>query len=149
LPYCRVCGAKLEENAHFCHKCGTPVFTFAPAPPLAKPKEKNPLLVPVIVLLVVVVVAVIVGAFVLWTIYANSNQANGSRTNGNELSLSFQSEMAKANVMAQNLIGKTVLNGSSAAGLQYTDLHQAPGKKLSVNVLSASSPDLAYKKWFL
>jgi hypothetical protein len=113
LPYCRICGTKLEENAHFCHKCGTPVATLTPAPPIAKstkPAQKSPFLVPLIILLALVVVAVILGAFVLWTISVNFNQSNGSnQSNGNELSFNLHGDMAKANVTAQNLICKTIL----------------------------------------
>ena len=110
MPYCRICGTKLEENARFCHKCGTPAVTFTPAPPSARPMEKNPFLVPVIILIAVVIVAVIVGVFVFWLFSVNFNQASGSnQTNGNELSFNFHGDMAKVNIVAQNLIGKTVL----------------------------------------
>jgi uncharacterized membrane protein YvbJ len=119
LPYCRICGTKLEENARFCHKCGTPVATFTPAPPSARPMEKNPFLVPVIILIAVVTIAVIVGVFIFWTFYSvNINQANGAnQTNVNELSFNFQGGMAKANFIAQNLMGKSILINTFAKGL--------------------------------
>jgi flagellar basal body-associated protein FliL len=90
--------------------------------------EKNPFLVPVIVLIAVVVVAVIVSVFIFWTFYSvNFNQANGSnQTNGNELSFNFQGDMAKVNVIAQNLIGKTVLITASATGLHRTNHQPVP-----------------------
>ncbi len=90
--------------------------------------EKNPFLVPVIILIAVVVVAVIVGVFIFWTFYSvNFNQANGAnQTNGNELSFNFQGDMAKVNVIAQNLIGKTILINTSATGLQHTNYQQVP-----------------------
>ena len=122
MPYCRICGAKLEENARFCHKCGTPAVTVTAALSPAKPMEKNPFLVPVIILIAVVTIAVIVGVFVFWTVYSNFNQANGSnQTNGNELSFNFHGDMAKVNIIAQNLIGKTVLITTSATRLQHTN----------------------------
>jgi DNA-binding transcriptional regulator of glucitol operon len=84
--------------------------------------EKNPFLVPVIILIAVVTIAVIVGVFVFWTVYSNFNQANGSnQTNGNELSFNFHGDMAKVNIIAQNLIGKTVLITTSATRLQHTN----------------------------
>jgi uncharacterized membrane protein YvbJ len=120
LPYCRICGAKLEENAHFCHKCGTPAAVLTPAVSPVKAKEKNPYLVPTIVLIAVVLVAVIVGVIVFWTIYSvNFNQSNGSsQTNGkdNELSLNSHVDTAKVNFVAKNLLGKTVLVDNSHKG---------------------------------
>lgn len=110
---------------------------FASAPPPAKPTEKNPFLIPIIILLVVVVVAVIVGVFILWTVSVNFNQSNGSsQTNGNELSFNFHGGVAKANVIAQNLMGKTILINTSAKGLQHTDPRCSQHKKSSVNILN-------------
>jgi uncharacterized membrane protein YvbJ len=140
LPYCRICGTKLEENARFCHKCETPVATFTPAPPPARPMEKSPFLVPVIILIAVVVVAVIVGVFIFWTFYSNFNQANESnQTNGNELSFNFQGDTAKVNVITQNLIGKTILITASSKGLQNTIPQPLSAKKLSVNIFKCRS----------
>ena len=98
--------------------------TVTPAPPSARPMEKNPFLVPVIILIAVVVVAVIVGVFIFWTFSpVNFNQANGAnQTNGNELSFNLHGDMAKANVIAQNLMGKTILINTSAKGLQHTNI---------------------------
>jgi len=127
LPYCRICGAQLEENAYFCHKCGTPVVTFTPAPPPARSTGKNPFLVPVIILIAVVVVAVIVGVFIFWTFYNSFNQSNGaSQTNGQQLSFNFHDDIARANGITQNLIGKTVLINTSANGLQPTNFQSLP-----------------------
>jgi len=123
VAYCRICGAQLEENAHFCHKCGTPVATFTSTPPSARPMEKNRFLVPVIILIAVVTIAVIVGVFIFWTFYSGSfNQANGTnKTNGNELNFNFQGGMAKANFIAQNLMDKSILIHTFAKGLQHTN----------------------------
>jgi multidrug resistance efflux pump len=122
LPYCRICGTKLEENAHFCHKCGTPVADITVAPPPVRSMEKNPFLVPVIVLIAVVIVAVVVGAFIFWTFYSiNFNQTNGgNQTNGNEVSFNFHGLIANVNVIAQDLMGKTVLITVSPIILQQT-----------------------------
>ncbi|HYA77384.1 MAG TPA: zinc-ribbon domain-containing protein [Verrucomicrobiae bacterium] len=110
MPYCRICGTQLEENAHFCHRCGAPVANFTPAPPLARSTGKNQFLVPVIILIAVLVVAVIVGVFIFWTFYNSFNQSRGaSQTNGQQLSFNFHDDIAKANSIAQNLICKTVL----------------------------------------
>ena len=60
--------------------------------------EKNPFLVPVIILIAVVVVAVIVGVFIFWTFYSvNFNQANGAnQTNVNELNFNFHGGYGKS-----------------------------------------------------
>ena len=133
MPYCRICGTKLEENARFCHKCGTPAVTLTPAPPPARPMEKNPFLVPVIILIAVVIAAVIVGVFIFWFYSLNFNQASGSnQTNVQELSFNFHGDMTKVNVIAQNLIGKTVLITASATGLQRTNHRMVQHKELSI-----------------
>ena len=73
--------------------------------------------------MVVVVAAVIVGVFILWTFHSNFNQANGAnQTNSNELSFNFHGDIAKSNMIAQNLIGKTILINTSAKELQLTNV---------------------------
>ena len=127
LPYCRICGTQLEENAHFCHRCGTPVANFTPSPPPARPNGKNSFLVPIIILIAVVVVAVIVSGFIVWTFYNSFNQSKGaSQTNGQQLSFDFHGNIARANAMAQNLICKTVLINTYAIGLQPTNFQSLP-----------------------
>ncbi len=145
LPYCRICGTKIEENAHFCHRCGTPVAAFMPAPQ-AKPMEKNSFLVPVIILIIVVVVAVIVGVVAFWTFYSSFNHANGANQgNFSQLSFIFHDEAAKINATTQNLMGKTIFN-NFAKGLQNSNPQSLKHKKLSVNILNTHSSTLVYKK---
>jgi len=89
--------------------------------------EKNPFLVPVIILIAVVVVAVIVSVFVFSAFYSvnfhQSNQSNQTnQTSVNELSFNFHGEITKANVIAQNLIDKTVFINASAKGLQHSNI---------------------------
>ena len=113
----------MEENARFCHKCGTPVVIFTPAPPPARPVQKNRVSLEVIALVAIVAVAVIVSIFVFSLFYSvNFNQANDSnQTNVNKLSFNFQGDLPKVNVLAQNLRGKTLLITTSAKGLPYTN----------------------------
>jgi len=126
LPYCRICGNKLEENAHFCHKCGTPVATFTPAPQ-AMPMKKNSFLIPVIIMIAVLVVAVIVGVIVFWQFYNNFNQANGSsQSNGNEFSFNLHGDAAQINVITQNFLGKTNPISASAKESQHTNPQLLP-----------------------
>ena len=111
MPYCRRCGAQLEENAHFCHKCGTPVITFVPIlPPPAAPTRKKGVSPEVIAIIAVVVAVVIVSIFVFSLLYsAKVNQTNDNSNQGNSMSLGFNTLAGapKANVLAQNLNDKT------------------------------------------
>jgi uncharacterized membrane protein YvbJ len=108
VPYCQRCGTKLEEDAHFCHRCGTPVgtfptfTTFIPATPPTPPKPaksmfKDPLFMGVIVLVCAVVVAVIVAVIVYAPILVNQiNQNSGnfqinSYTGGGHVNFGLQS----------------------------------------------------------
>jgi predicted permease len=132
LPYCRICGTKIEENAHFCHRCGTPVATFTAASQ-AKPMKKSSMLIPVIILIAVLVVAVIVGALVFWAFYSSFNRANGSnQSNGSELSFNFLGYIAKINGITQNFLGKTSLINTSAKELQHTNPQSCSTYKLRV-----------------
>ena len=124
MPYCRRCGTQLEENARFCHKCGTEVVIFSPAP-LAKSAPKSPVPTAAIVLIAVVAVAVIVSILVFSTFNPmNSHQANpanpANQTNVNKLSFNFREGTAQSNVLAQNLTDKTGFNATSAATMQRT-----------------------------
>ena len=124
MPYCRRCGTQLEENARFCHKCGTEVVIFSPAPP-AKSAPKSPVPTAVIVLIAVVAVAVIVSILVFSAFNpVNSHQANpanpANQTNVNKLSFNFQKGKAQSNRLAQNLTDKTGFIAVSATTVQCT-----------------------------
>lgn len=117
MPYCRRCGTKLDENAHFCQKCGTPVTTFAPAAP-AKPMRKDPLVITAIALISILVTAVIVSAVVFSPVYpVNFNQTNqDNHPNINTLNLNFQAGTAQVDVITQNITDKNILIITSAVG---------------------------------
>jgi hypothetical protein len=143
LPYCRRCGTKLEEDARFCYKCGTPVATFTPAPP-ARPIRKDPLMVTAIILIAIVVTAVIVSAIIFAPLQSvNFNQTNQvNQPNINTLNLNFQADTAEIYVIAQNLTGRTILIGTSATGsigvfgstnpIQVTFSNETAGNTLTV-----------------
>ena len=102
----------MEENAHFCHKCGTPVVTFTPVPPIppAKPAQKKRFSTEVIVLISVVAIAAIVLIIVFALLFsANFNQANNNANGGNTMNLIFkvQGDPTKVCALNQNLIQKT------------------------------------------
>jgi hypothetical protein len=109
LPYCRRCGTKLDEDAHFCHKCGTPVVTYAsPAPaPQApmKPIRNDPVIIAAIVLSVILVVGVVVAALLSAPFSTlNFNQSYQDNTiNVDKLNLNVQTDGARVDVFTQKV----------------------------------------------
>lgn len=89
MPYCRKCGAQLEDNSRFCHKCGTQVVTFVSAVAvLSSSKTKKSSFSPLIFVLIgIIVVAVLVGVFAFLAFnQLNSNTVNnGNQTNVNKI----------------------------------------------------------------
>ncbi|MGD0450991.1 MAG: zinc ribbon domain-containing protein [Candidatus Bathyarchaeia archaeon] len=98
MPYCRNCGTKLEENARFCHKCGTPAATLPPPSPPAtmKPNRNDPLFVTSIVIAAVVISAIIIGAIILLAFFhVNFGTNNSNQPNLNTLNLIFSTIVHK------------------------------------------------------
>ncbi len=121
MPYCRKCGAKLEDDARFCYRCGTPVAELQPetAPArTARPAGRNPLIIPVIILVAIVLTAVIVTAIVFAPVNpVNFNQTNEvTQPNINRLNLNFEADIAEITIFAENLTGKTIQLTVSAQG---------------------------------
>jgi uncharacterized membrane protein YvbJ len=91
MPYCRTCGAKLEENARYCTKCGTPaaIQISPPPPPLSAPSARPFPKESQIILIAVVLVSVFVVALIAIMIFAgpifsmNYNQTNPGYQNIN------------------------------------------------------------------
>lgn len=128
MPYCRICGAQLEENAYFCHKCGTPIVTLTSVPPplSARSTQKKRISPEVIVLVAVVAVAIIVSIIVFSLLFSvNFNQTNNNTTQGNTMKLSFnlQDEATKVCVLNQNLIQKTSLINNYSFAVGYNNLY--------------------------
>lgn len=109
MPYCRRCGALLEENARFCHKCGTQVVAFPPIPAIMKPTKENAVSAATIVLIAVVAVAVIVSVIVFATVYSvNFNQTNdANQTNTNKLSFNYQVGGIQTTMSIKSVTGET------------------------------------------
>ncbi|MCL4429965.1 MAG: zinc ribbon domain-containing protein, partial [Chloroflexi bacterium] len=124
MPYCRRCGTKLDEDAHFCHKCGTPVATYtspAPSAPM-KPIRNDPIIIAAIALVALLVVGVVVAAL-LAAPFSNVNigQTIQDKTvNVDKLNLNFESTAAKVNVFAQNIDNNNFvvsISGSASKGV--------------------------------
>ena len=124
MPYCRRCGVQLEENARFCHKCGTQVVTFALTPAATRQTQKRIVHKEIIALVGIVAVAVLVSVFAFSMFYQqfNFNPANdANQTNVNKLSFNFQAGTPQVNVSAQSLSAQDSLI-TAFAGLLYTNL---------------------------
>jgi len=109
LTFCRRCGAQLEENAKFCHKCGTPVVTVAAQPVFVSARKKNSMLPLIIGLIVVVAVAIIVSAFVFSQFYNSINfnpNSEANQTNVNKLNINIQSTAPKTIQFVQATLTK-------------------------------------------
>ncbi len=137
MPYCRKCGAKLDETARFCPVCGTPVA--AVAAPIVRRRGGNPYILPVAVL-----IAVLLAAFVLSALaFAPVSQVNFEQTKDldktpgvTRLSLSLQVDDAEVNIIPQPLVGKAVILNVSATG--WTGIFSST-QPINVTVASASA----------
>lgn len=122
MPYCRRCGTKLDEDAHFCHKCGTPVAVFVPVPVAptkpVRPIRKEPFVIAAIALIAMLIVAVIVSAVIFAPVASlNFNQTNqDSHSNVDTLNLNLQADSAQVDVITQNITGQNILIMTSATG---------------------------------
>ena len=106
MPYCRRCGTKLDEDTHFCHKCGTPVVTYVPpvhSTPI-KPIRNDPIIIVAVVLVAILVVGVVAAALLAAPFSTvNLDQSYQDNTvNVNKLNLNVETDGAKVNVFIQN-----------------------------------------------
>lgn len=130
MPYCQRCGTQLEENARFCHKCGTHVVIYSlstkpqyqsskTSAPL-RPIHKDPLIVVVIGLVVILLTAAIVVTFVAaplepWD--SNVTLVDNS-PNVRTLNLNFDTNIGAVSIItlkagiANNLLINVQVNGS-------------------------------------
>lgn len=126
MPYCRRCGTKLDEDAHFCQKCGTPVvdpyMSQAPPAPI-KPARSEPLVIAAIVLIAILVGGVVI-AILLAASFAtvNINQSFQDNTAGiKKLNLNVDSQALKVNVFTQKITNNNnfliKLDGSASKGI--------------------------------
>jgi uncharacterized membrane protein YvbJ len=121
LPYCRRCGTKLDEDAHFCHRCGTPVAVYVPPPARAvpdRPIRKEPVVIAAVALIAILLVAVVVVAIIAApTGSVNFNQTDLDSHQGiNTLNLNFQADNAQVDIITQNIPSQNILIITSASG---------------------------------
>jgi hypothetical protein len=118
MPYCRRCGAELEETAKFCHVCGTPVAPVTATQPAAPKKSRPAYLLPVAILVAVLLTALVISALFFVPFYpVNFNQTNEvSKANVDNLLVDFQADVADVNIIFQNLPGSMVVLNVTAIG---------------------------------
>ncbi len=89
MPYCGRCGNKLEENAHFCGKCGMPAATFTSpaAQTTMKPLRNDSMFVVSMVVIALVISLIIIVAIVFLVFHVNFGQNSTSQQNVNSLYL--------------------------------------------------------------
>jgi hypothetical protein len=143
VPYCRKCGAKLDEDARFCHVCGTPVAAVTAATRPTAPKRRRPFyILPVIILIAVLLTAVIVTAIIFLPftpVNLNQTRQLDSEVGVNNLILGFQADVAQVNVFFENLPDKMLFLNVTASG--WTGLLGDPSKALAVTFYSETIND--------
>lgn len=119
MPYCHKCGTKLEEDARFCYRCGTPVMTTSPAAPApVKPLRKDPVMVGAIVLIAILLTAVIVIAVaaVPFSRFDFNQTHHDNHPNMSTLNLDFYADGGEVNIVTQNINDYNILIHVSANG---------------------------------
>lgn len=111
MPYCRNCGAKIDEDARYCRVCGTPVapaaiYTKPPEPiPTGKQAQKTdfPLAgIVAIVIVVLLLIALIIAFLPVQPVrFSQSNEA--SDLNVDSLRLTLNADVASINIMLRDL----------------------------------------------
>jgi hypothetical protein len=143
MPYCRRCGAKLDETARFCHVCGTPVAAVAAATRPTAPKRRRPFyILPVVILIAVLLTAVIVTAIIFLPftpVNLNQTRQLDSEVGVDNLILNLQADVAQVNVFFENLSDKMLFLNATATG--WTGLLGDPSKTLAVTFYSETIND--------
>jgi hypothetical protein len=151
MPYCRRCGTQLADDAHFCHKCGTPViatpYVYQASSAPSKPLRKDPIIIGAIVLITILVVGVVVAAlFTASYATVDINQSFKDTTAGiDKLNLTLDSQALQINVFTQNVSGYNFLvtldgtafksiNGDSGSPIQVEFTNNTVSKELTVTI---------------
>ncbi len=109
----------MDENARFCHVCGTPVVSVtAEAKATAPTRRRQYYILPVAILIAVLLTVVIISALFFLPVYpVHFNQTNQvPKAEMNELLVDFQADIANVNVFFKNLPGNMVVLNVTADG---------------------------------
>lgn len=141
MPYCWKCGAKLEENAEYCHVCGTPVRTSSvpsgvPSRPGAR-RGWTPVHTLAIVLGSILILGVIASVFFLLPVqpvnFTRFEQVS-SQSGVDAVNLNLTADVAAFNITFGDLNGSAMTMNVSATGEVGVF---APSEPLSVTVDSS------------
>ena len=130
MPYCHKCGSKLDEDAKFCHVCGTPVTpipTVTPRAAAPPPRRTHPLPLAAAILIAILVIAVVTTVIIFLPVVPVSfNQSNeASAANVNSLNLTIDADIANVNVSFRNLPGNQLavvnVSATGSRGIFGTD----------------------------
>jgi hypothetical protein len=118
MPYCRKCGAKLDEDARFCYVCGTPVVPVAVTRPAAPTRRRPLYILPVAILIAVLLSAMVIGVLFFLPFYpVHFNQTNQvPKADVDHMLLEFQADVAHVNVFFKNLSSNMALLNVTADG---------------------------------
>jgi hypothetical protein len=118
MPYCRKCGAKLDEDARFCCVCGTPVVPVAVTRPAAPTRRRPLYILPVAILIAVLLSAMVIGVLFFLPFYpVHFNQTNQvPKADVDHMLLEFQADVAHVNVFFKNLSSNMALLNVTADG---------------------------------
>ncbi len=147
MPYCRKCGAKLEEGARFCRVCGTPVEGEIPSRAPATRRRRTSLVIPVAILAAVLLVAFIFAVFAFVPFQQVNFQDSKSILSVSGLesaNLNFEADAANVNIIPTDLpnelimvnvsvTGSTGLFASATEPVRLTLNNQPSGNALDVN----------------
>ena len=119
MPYCRKCGAKLDEDARFCHVCGTAVAALpAATKPTVPTRRRSFYLLPSVILIVALISAMVIGALFFLPFYpvhfTQTNQV--PKVDVDNLILEFQADVANVNVFFKNLSSNMFVLNVTADG---------------------------------
>ena len=118
MPYCRKCGAKLDETARFCHVCGTPVVTATPAAKPVATKRRPFYVLPVAILIAVLISAIVISALFVLPFYpVHFNQEyKVPKANVDHLLLEFEADVAQVNVFFESMPSNMAVLNVTADG---------------------------------
>ncbi|XHH08812.1 MAG: zinc-ribbon domain-containing protein [Candidatus Bathyarchaeia archaeon] len=127
MPYCRKCGAKLVDDAQYCFNCGTPVVSptvQTPPPPepsripKSQPLRKNPLFIPVMIIIAITVFALVIAVVAAMPLnpvnYSDQNRIGQSGLN--KLNLDFDADVGEIHVYTNLTDGMALMDVSATGG---------------------------------
>jgi hypothetical protein len=153
VPYCRKCGAKLDDDARYCRVCGTAVEpTLASPTPTAPGQGGRPVRrpgFPLALTIAIIVAALVVAALVVLVVpfqpvsFSQSNQASARDVNSFRLILN--SDVATVNIIEKDLPG----NQRAAANISATGWRGFLGSDRPLALSFSEDTNASTLTWFV